>query len=97
MVVKLTESDIHASLAALPGWSFANETLHREYEFASFTLTFGFMAAAATVIEKMNHHPEWCNVYNKLVIDLTTHDAGGVTQKDVELAAALEKLAQRLL
>lgn len=97
MAIKLAESDIHTSLATLPGWSLAGGALHREYEFASFTLTFGFMAAAATVIEKMNHHPEWRNVYNKLVIDLSTHDAGGVTKKDVDLAVALEDLAQRLL
>lgn len=94
---KLTESDIQNALANLPGWSYIGGKLHRDYRFADFTLAFGFMAASATVIEKMNHHPEWTNIYSTVVVDLTTHDAGGVTSKDLELAEVLEKLAQRLL
>jgi 4a-hydroxytetrahydrobiopterin dehydratase len=97
LAVKLNESDIQTALTNLPGWSFVGEKLHREYRFADFTLAFGFMAASATVIEKMNHHPEWTNVYSSVVVELTTHDAGGVTSKDLELAEALENLAQRLL
>ncbi len=97
LAVKLTESDIQTALANLPGWSYVGEKLHRDYRFANFTLAFGFMAASATVIEKMNHHPEWTNVYSSVVVELTTHDAGGVTRKDLELAEALEELAQRLL
>lgn len=97
MTVQLTEADIHVALAELPGWSVQDGKLHREYKFSDFTLAFGFMAASATVIEKLNHHPEWSNVYNAVVVDLTTHDAGGITSKDVELAAKLENLAKRLL
>ena len=97
LAVKLNESDIQTALTKLPGWSYVDEKLHRDYRFADFTLAFGFMAASATVIEKMNHHPEWTNVYSSVVVELTTHDAGGVTSKDLALAEALEKLAQRLL
>lgn len=97
LAVKLNESDIQRALTKLPGWSYIGGKLHRDYRFADFTLAFGFMAASATVIERMNHHPEWINVYSSVVVDLTTHDAGGVTSKDLELAEVLEKLAQRLL
>ena len=70
--------------------------LHREYQFPDFIHAFGFMATAAIAIEKMNHHPEWFNVYNKVKVDLTTHDAGGITQKDIDLAMTLEGLAKKL-
>ncbi len=97
MAVKLSSAEIHGALAELPDWKLADGKLHREYRFHDFTLAFGFMAAAATVIERRNHHPEWSNVYGTVVVDLTTHDAGGVTKNDVDLAVALERLAQRLL
>nr|MCU0248189.1 4a-hydroxytetrahydrobiopterin dehydratase [Bryobacter sp.] len=74
---KLNESEIATALASLPGWSLASGKLHREYKFADFSFAFGFMATAATAIERMNHHPEWFNVYNRVTVDLTTHDAGG--------------------
>lgn len=70
--------------------------LHREYQFPDFIHAFGFMATAAMAIEKMNHHPEWFNVYSKVNVDLTTHDAGGITQKDIDLAMTLEGLAKKL-
>lgn len=72
------------------------DKLHREYQFADFVHAFGFMATAAIAIEAMGHHPEWSNVYNRVTVDLTTHDAGGITAKDVELARKLEALAARL-
>ena len=97
MAAKLTDAQIQEALQALPGWSLQGGKLHREYQFADFTHAFGFMAAAATVIEKSNHHPEWFNVYHTVRIDLTTHDAGGVTKYDTDLAGALEALAQKLL
>jgi 4a-hydroxytetrahydrobiopterin dehydratase len=97
MAVKLSSADIHSALAVLPGWKLAGGKLHREYRFDDFTLAFGFMAASATAIQQMNHHPEWSNVYGTVVVDLTTHDAGGITKNDVDLAATLERLAQRLL
>jgi 4a-hydroxytetrahydrobiopterin dehydratase len=93
---KLSVQQVDAALTSLPGWSVVNEKLHREFKFADFVHAFGFMATAAIAIEKMNHHPEWFNVYSKVVVDLTTHDAGGITQKDVDLARMLDKFAGKL-
>ncbi len=76
---KFSAADLNDVLAALPGWTVANEKLHKEYKFADFIHAFGFMATSALAIEKMNHHPEWFNVYNRVTVDLTTHDAGGIT------------------
>ncbi len=89
---RLTQDQIDAALLGLPGWSVSDGKLHRDFEFASFNEAFGFMARAAMEIEKMNHHPEWFNVYNRLSVDLMTHDAGGITQNDVDLAAILNSL-----
>lgn len=93
---KLTDAELKAALDRLPGWTIANDKLHREYKFPDFAHAFGFMATAAVLIDKMNHHPEWSNVYNRVTVDLTTHDAGGITQKDVELAGVLENIADKL-
>jgi 4a-hydroxytetrahydrobiopterin dehydratase len=96
-MTKLTGEQIEQALAGLPGWSLANGKLHREYKFADFVHAFGFMATAAIAIEARNHHPEWSNVYNRVTVDLTTHDAQGITKKDTELAALLESVAAKLL
>ena len=93
---KMSDAEISAAIAKHPGWSVANGKLHREYKFADFIHAFGFMATAAIAIERMNHHPEWFNVYNRVTVDLATHDAGGITQKDFDLAALLEGIAQKL-
>jgi 4a-hydroxytetrahydrobiopterin dehydratase len=93
---KLSDSELQSALGSLPGWAVQNRKLHREYKFPDFPQAFGFMTIAAVQIEKMNHHPEWFNVYNRVTIDLTTHDAGGITQNDVELARVLDKIAVRL-
>lgn len=93
----LTADQIQAALTALPGWTVLNGKLHREYRFPDFTHAFGFMATAATAIERLNHHPEWTNVYNRVTVELTTHDAGGITRSDIELATLLESIATRLL
>jgi 4a-hydroxytetrahydrobiopterin dehydratase len=93
---KLSMPETQAALARLPGWQVLNDKLHREYRFSDFVHAFGFMATAAIMIEALGHHPEWSNVYSKVVVDLTTHDAGGLTAKDVELAAKLEEIARRL-
>jgi len=93
---KLTPQELEAGLAELQGWTVVNGKLHREYKFPDFSHAFGFMAAAATGIERMNHHPEWFNVYGKVVVDLTTHDSGGITKKDLDLARLLESLAVKL-
>ena len=91
--MKLSQVEIDEELKNLPGWSVVNEKLHKEFQFDSFNQAFGFMTRAAMEIEKMNHHPEWFNVYNKITIDLTTHDAGGITKNDVNLAKILNSLA----
>ena len=70
--------------------------LHREYRFANFIHAFGFMATAAIAVEAMGHHPEWSNVWNRVTVDLMTHDSGGVTGKDVALAEKLEAIARKL-
>jgi len=91
-MMKLSKTDIDEELKSLPGWSVVNEKLHKEFQFDSFNQAFGFMTRAAMEIEKMNHHPEWFNVYNKITIELTTHDAGGITENDVNLAKILNSL-----
>lgn len=93
---KLTDEERSGALRELPEWRVANDKLHREYKFADFIHAFGFMASAALAIEKMNHHPEWLNVYNRVVVDLTTHDSGGITENDVKLAKVLDSLASKL-
>ena len=94
---KLTDAEIAAGLAPLSGWTVQNSKLHREYKFPDFAHAFGFMATAAPLIEKMNHHPEWANVYNRVTVDLVTHDAGGITKKDLDLAVLLEGIAKKLV
>ena len=91
-LTKLSEIEIQDSLKELNGWSIQNEKLHKEMEFADFDAAWEFMTTAVTEIQKMNHHPEWFNVYNKLVIDLMTHDVGGISQNDINLAKYLDKL-----
>jgi 4a-hydroxytetrahydrobiopterin dehydratase len=97
MRTKLSDAKIAAALTQLPGWKIAKGKLHREYNFAGFPEAFGFMATAAPTIQKMDHHPEWFNVYNRVTVDLSTHDAGGITQKDIDLATLLESIAKKLL
>jgi 4a-hydroxytetrahydrobiopterin dehydratase len=96
-MTKLNDGEISAALANLPNWSLKNGKLHREYKFHDFAHAFGFMATAAPLIEKRDHHPEWANVYNRVTVDLMTHDAQGITQKDVDLAVLLEGIAKKLL
>jgi len=91
-MIRLSSEKISEELKNLSGWSIKDEKLHRDFEFKSFNQAFGFMTRAAMEIEKMNHHPEWFNVYNRLTVDLMTHDAGGITQNDVELAKILNSL-----
>jgi 4a-hydroxytetrahydrobiopterin dehydratase len=90
--MRLSQIDIEEELKKLPGWSVVNEKLHKEFQFESFNQAFGFMTRSAMEIEKMNHHPEWFNVYNRITIELTTHDAGGITKNDVNLAKILNSL-----
>ncbi len=93
---RLADERIASALTKLPGWSVVNGKLHKEFKFRDFSYAFGFMATAAPAIEKRDHHPEWSNVYNRVTVDLATHDAGGITQLDMDLAALLEEIASRL-
>jgi len=90
--MRLSDEQIKTELSGLSGWSVVNGKLHKDYVFDDFVEAFGFMTRAAIHIEKMNHHPEWFNVYNKLSVDLVTHDAGGITQNDIVLARTLNSL-----
>jgi 4a-hydroxytetrahydrobiopterin dehydratase len=96
MMKKMKHTEVAAALKKLPDWRVKSGKLHREYKFPDFPHAFGMMATAAPAIEKMNHHPEWSNVYNQVTVDLSTHDAGGITQKDFDLAALLEGIAKKL-
>ena len=79
----------------LPGWSLDDEKLYKELEFKNFIDAFGFMTKVAITAEKMNHHPEWFNVYNKVQIHLTTHEAGGISENDVNLARKIDTFADQ--
>jgi len=94
---KLTDAEISAAVARLSGWSVKDGKLHREFKFPDFAQAMGFMMIAAPAIERLDHHPEWANVYNRVNVDLSTHDAGGITQKDCDLAALLEGIAKKLI
>lgn len=91
-IEKLSSEQIENELKNLDGWTVKNEKLHKDFQFDDFNQAFGFMTRAAMHIEKMNHHPEWFNVYNKLSVELMTHDAGGITQNDISLAKILNSL-----
>lgn len=92
---KLPPEERTNAIAALPGWSEADnrDAIFKSFKFRDFSAAFGFMARVALVAEKMNHHPEWSNVYNRVDVTLTTHDADGVTGLDVELAKAMNEIA----
>jgi 4a-hydroxytetrahydrobiopterin dehydratase len=93
MTTKLTEVELGAHMAQLAGWSLENGKLHKKFQFADFVTAFGFITKVAIVAEKMDHHPELYNVYNRVTIDLTTHDAGGISIKDIELAKQIDSLS----
>ncbi|MBK6286615.1 MAG: 4a-hydroxytetrahydrobiopterin dehydratase [Gammaproteobacteria bacterium] len=90
---KLSPNEIEQRLASLPGWRLQDARLHRTFRFADFSAAFAFMTRAALRSEQLDHHPEWSNVYNRVDVALTTHDAGGVTVLDFVLAEAMERFA----
>lgn len=94
--VRLDVPAVEAALASLPGWTTADGKLHRTYTFAGFTEAFGFMAMVALEAERLDHHPEWSNVWNTVRIALWTHDRGGITDRDVALATAMHRYATAL-
>ncbi len=91
----LTIEDARQALAELPHWTLdaSGKSIARDLRFADFNAAFGFMTRVALIAEKMDHHPEWSNVYNRVSVRLTTHDAGGLTQKDIALARAVDAVA----
>jgi 4a-hydroxytetrahydrobiopterin dehydratase len=93
-ITELTEDERHSALAALPQWSLAREgkAIERDFAFADFSQAFAFMARVALLAEQHDHHPEWSNVYNRVSIALTTHDAGGISLRDVKMAEAIDRL-----
>ncbi len=94
LMTPLSHTELERRLIDLPGWEIVNQKLRREFRFPDFITAFGWMAQAALMAESMGHHPEWFNVYNKVVVDLVTHDAGGITEKDLELATRMSSLCE---
>ncbi len=87
--------DPKIAVADLPGWTGGDDFITKVYKFNNFAQAFGFMSEIAIVAEAMDHHPEWFNVYNRVDVTLRSHDSGGVTQRDIDLAGHMERAAQR--
>ena len=90
---KLSDAEIQENLEQLNGWTVEDGKLHKEYQFDTFVTAFGFMAQLALIAESMNHHPEWFNVYNRVTIDLMTHDAGGISELDFQWAKQADSIS----
>ena len=90
MIAKLDDAAIATALATVPGWTRNGDGIDRTYKFADFVAAFAFMSRVALLAEKADHHPEWSNVYNRVEIRLTTHDAGGLSTRDFALAKAID-------
>ena len=88
----LSETEITEELKKIEGWAIKDNKLHKEFQFDSFNQAFGFMIRVALQAEKMDHHPEWTNIYNTVDITLMTHDAAGVTEKDIDLANFIDRV-----
>lgn len=93
----LTDQQVDKALAALPGWSFTEGKLHKELKFRDFNEAFGFMSRVALVAEKRDHHPDWSNSWNTVVIDIVSHAAGGVTTQCIDLAIDVEAIARAMV
>jgi 4a-hydroxytetrahydrobiopterin dehydratase len=91
--VKLSADAADERLSAIPGWTRRGRKLHRTLTFHDFSEAFGFMARVALAAEKLGHHPDWANAWNRVTVDLSTHDAGGLTELDFRLAAEMNRLA----
>ena len=92
---KLRDEEVQARMKDLAGWNIVDGKLHREFQFKNFVEAFSFMTSLAMHAEAKGHHPEWFNVYNRVVIDLSTHDVGGLSAFDFEFAAAANALYRR--
>lgn len=93
MPQKLTLEEINIALRPLIGWEYQNDFLIRHFVFKNFIDAFGFMSKVALLAEKMDHHPDWSNVYNRVVVKLKTHDADGITEKDFKLASFINEFS----
>lgn len=94
MIARLTDAERATALATLSGWTHEprRDAITRQFKFADFSAAFAFMTRVALLAEKADHHPEWSNVYNRVEILLTTHDADGLSQRDVDMATAIDAL-----
>jgi 4a-hydroxytetrahydrobiopterin dehydratase len=90
---KLSDAEIADRLTRVPGWSLQDGSLHREFTFSGFSEAWGFMSRVALAAERLEHHPDWCNSWNRVIVSLNTHDAGGITALDFQLAAAITAAA----
>jgi 4a-hydroxytetrahydrobiopterin dehydratase len=90
---KLSAAEADARLSTLHGWTRTKGKLHRTFTFTDFSEAFGFMSRVALAAEKLEHHPDWANAWNRVTVDLSTHDAGGLTELDFRLAAEMNRLA----
>jgi 4a-hydroxytetrahydrobiopterin dehydratase len=91
---KLSEDEIREQVGGLDGWKVVGGKVNKTFEFGDFVQAFGFMTRVAMEAEKMNHHPEWFNVYNQVRIDLVTHDLGGISSYDIKLAKTIDRIAK---
>ena len=90
-MTRLTHDEVELQLADIPGWGISQGALHRELEFANFVEAFGFMTMVARAAARLGHHPDWSNSWNRVVIDIRSHAEGGITDRCVELARAINK------
>lgn len=91
-IEKMTQEQIQTGLKELSGWELKDDKLHREIKFKDFVQAFGFMTQVAILAQEMDHHPEWSNVYSRVTIDLTTHEASGISSRDFELARKIDQI-----
>jgi 4a-hydroxytetrahydrobiopterin dehydratase len=94
---KYTDKEIQERLGSIPRWELRDGALERTFVFADFTKAFCFMSAVATILEEMNHHPEWSNTYKSVVVRLTTHDVGGISELDFKLAQRMDETAKTIV
>ncbi|KGG19328.1 4a-hydroxytetrahydrobiopterin dehydratase [Prochlorococcus marinus] len=92
MVSLIEQSQLDSFIEKNPSWIIDNKTIKKEFKFENFIEAFGFMSKVALLSEKIDHHPDWQNTYNKVIINLTTHDKGGITTNDIKLAESIDKL-----
>ena len=92
MISLIEKNQLDSFLEKNPSWIIDNKTIKKEFKFENFIEAFGFMSKVALLSEKIDHHPDWQNIYNKVKINLTTHDKGGITTNDIKLAEAIDKL-----